>query len=482
MIKRIDILSRFRSDLASQGRIHIRSLQYKALKSFESFNTNPALTSDDFTREYMSEWVAWLFYEGYSKSTVLAYLKALSSMYNKAVGNSGNDSHAPILAVRNAVRDLPDRLFTVKPNRLVLPALQRLVSRSATAAPDLRLACDILLFAVMMGGLTTARIAGFTKTDYTGDDPLITDIIERNARPRFRHLFPLRQTLLSPARLDEEIAAMMGRALAAAGLHPTLNPLHTAAELWSLAAYECSGSFAKALACAAHKPEDSLVFSLIRPDDTLIASEDFAAESEHLRSRVRTAIYDDPVRWHVMQLRRRVSFDEVHRRLRQRGLTHKLVSVYNPIEEVARRVGKKTIYRQRELLPGIIFFLCRESDIRPIFREIGDLAWCYRRSRDADSPYAIVPDREMELLRLTIGDIPADAEIILTGPDTFQAGDNLQILSGMMADRFARVTIVEHKGTRTLYHIEFIGGTGLRWTIPSTSLHARRLPTLPLAQ
>ena len=108
-----------------------------------------------------------------------------------------------------------------------------------------------------------------------------------------------------------------------------------------------------------------------------------------LRSLRRVASYliPDYRRWYAMGLRPRVTPDTVTDRLDDLGIS---LETFYPLAE--KRVGKKLKKKLTPYISRVLFFKARPGQLDRLFGKIGDIAWGYRQTKEAGSPYAVIAD------------------------------------------------------------------------------------------
>lgn len=181
--------------------------------------------------------------------------------------------------------------------------------------------------------------------------------------------------------------------------------------------------------------------------------------------------------WHVMKLRRNVSVEQLEDIIRDRlPGTGDEVTFFYPKRSVVSKVGKKTVKEEIPYLPGILFFKVRTDKVTAIFREIGEYAWCYRRTNSPDSPYTVIPGREMELFQLATGQFSDDINMEITSGEPIGIGRKVRILTGPMAGKETVVYDIREKGeqsnSRRVCYLRISSLSNIRWTLalPENSL------------
>lgn len=482
-----NIISTLRSRLNSRGTAITDRTQYYAYRSFAGFMAGMDVPMSEYNECLMSEWASWMFYEGHSRNTVLCYLRliyALCSDRKYVKDLQLKNSH---LATVKRIKELPDAIFRQNVGNRVIHRLQRLLEQGRNAAGDTRLAIDMTTFAILAGGLTFRQLADWKKDDPLPDSRVLHTIHDRYAAPRRRYLFPLGQSELTPQQIARRLTELFRRALGLCGLGLAADPAATAADLWLTAIYETTGSLQRAVDITGQTSRTAPAFALLKPAPSDNSdSPDTMAQRPLLYRQVRDTIVNDPVQWHVMRLRPGVTHERLMQRISDEDQSARLVRVYNPMVEIARRAGRKIVFDNRPAIPGLTFFMSRQSDITPLFRRIGDIAWCYRTGRGPGAPYATISDAEMHSMQQAIAGIDSDTMILpveATGyepGDTvectvpgFEPGDRIMINAGAMAGHFADVTLVEKRNGEYTYRLTFpTAASALTWTVPASRLPA----------
>lgn len=400
----------------------------KALDSLQRFLGDADIAIGDFSGELIGEWVAWLFSNGYSHKTVTYYVNRLSALHGKVVRDAG-------LQPSEAFRTIKDRLREASPASLEVNAipgcfarLRQLVITDCSRNPARQLAKDILLFSIYNGGLSFERIAAYGKTDYNGDSEAILAIVSRYARPKNKYLFPLNQSARTPAQLRREVSSLFSDALRTIGISLTSAGSNLPADLWANAAMTCGFSASDIAGCLPAGGDNPLFSFVERPDLSV-------SRQEEIRNRVAQVLAKDPEEWYAMQFRPFIDYDRVQRRFDENGITFS--QTFYPMREIVRRVGKAVRHIQKPVMPGLFFFKSKAADLPRLFFQIGDLAWGYRHSRSARTPYAVISRRQIEAYQKAVGQF---VDCIADHPEGIlhlEQGDKVEITGGIYEGRTA---------------------------------------------
>ncbi len=174
--------------------------------------------------------------------------------------------------------------------------------------------------------------------------------------------------------------------------------------------------------------------------------------------------------WHVMRLRNAVTPDDIRYRAVERVPSLlKRLTLYYPTREMVFKENKKIIKREMPYIPGLLFFKIGENNIAPLFREIGDLAWCYRERPSQDAPYSIIPRSEMERFQRFVGKFTEDVEISLSGKEELGIGRRVRITGGLMEGYEGEIYDIEESKDSTtgrrMFQLNLSSDQALRWTV-----------------
>jgi len=432
----------------------------RAVDSLARFAGGADLSFDDLDVDFLGEWAARQFYEGYYAKTVAYNISKIAALYNKAVEEGQalpNDAFPTILAKINAASSRFDGINHAG----VFRCLQTICRADCTADSDRQLAKDIILFGIFNGGMTLQQIAAFKKDEYAGENPQIAKIIERYARPKNKYLFPLHQARTTPKKLMRSMQASVGALLESSGMRPVRATDTILADLWCDVAMNCGAAASEIAACVSGTGACNALTFCIAP------SEIGPDRISEIRGQVIEALTDNPVRWYAMHLRRNTKFKDLTDRLKEKNIV--LDEIFYPMQEIFHKVGKKKFFENSPVISWLVFFRTRATQLNRLFHEIGDIAWGYRYLRDVRSPYAVISDREIRDYQHAIGVLGPGTKMLSDDQVQFNNGDYLVILGGPMNGRHG-VFIAEKKGRgdasgRGIFRISLVGGNNVNWEV-----------------
>lgn len=167
--------------------------------------------------------------------------------------------------------------------------------------------------------------------------------------------------------------------------------------------------------------------------------------------------------WFAMRLRRGVKFDTVEARLQTLDAEVAAPEIFYPCNEIAKRVGRRMITDRQPVIPDIVFFRCRRSNVFNLFCHIGDLAWCYTVSGTGIRNYAAIPAVDFDIFQRTIGMFTNDCEVAPIGTLTPRPDERVVLVGGLFQGCDARFRNTENDNT--LYRLEILGDNGFEWRI-----------------
>lgn len=434
----------------------------RAVEALSKFTGGAEINFDSFDDSMLGEWVSVLLFNGYTPKTISNnILKRIATLYNKAVEASLAKPTDVFRKLQNALNE--DTAAASAPaDSKTFGKLQDLIRTDGHGNSTTRLAKDLVLFAVYMGGMSFDELADFRKDDYRGDDEHILEIVARYSKSRNSYLFPLDQVHSTPAKRRRSIESLYYQALKGTGLKLSATPAHTSYHLWALAAMCIGISASDIAACLPQEVRKSTVTAYA------VTSEIGADRIREIRSRVVSTLNHNPMHWYAMHLRRHVDFDTLAARFKERNIAPE--QVYYPMEEIIHKVGRKKVFESKPVVGWLLFFRERVTKLGNLFNEIGDLAWGYRYSNDVRSHYAVIREEEIRGYQSALGTLTPDTEILPDDAVTFNKGDYLIILGGVMNGRHGVFVSEKQAGKGTdekkiVFRVRLGGGTNANWTV-----------------
>lgn len=451
----------------------------QALDSFSRFIGGAEIGFADFNRHLIGEWTAYLLFNGYSLKTASYYIKRLASLYGKAVAEGMAEPSGAFAEIQARLNAPESARFDGTIDKDSSLKLLKLYRTPYSGDPLRQLARDMLLFAVFNGGLSFEELLMYTKDGYTGNNPHITEIVSRYAKPKNKFLFPLDRHSKNTRQLVKTVENLIRTALSGINAKVSPSPSDTPLNLWCAAAMNCGFPAADIAACVQPRNGASALTAFVEPSDA------DSGQLSLIRDKVIEVVAHNPVNWYVMRFRRKVTRDMVDKRLKERGIN--LTDIYYPMEEIIRKVGKRNVFEKRPVISWLMFFQTRVTELNNIFHNIGDLAWGYRRSREVNSPYAAISPKEIYALQTAIGTFSADTQLHEEGDLELHPGDRIVVIGGLLKGRPATYESSmnakdKDAGSKTIYRILLDGGQYRDWVVDEDPRLVRKITESQFAE
>jgi hypothetical protein len=423
---------------------------------FEAEDSHPALS---YTT--LQEWANGLLLQGYSLKVVHYYDKVFSALYNKGV-KAGKFPKTDIFkSLQNKLEEFEGCSYDYKQAEGDYGKLQHLAHTATSSSNDCNtLNKDILLTCIFAGKQTLNEIGKLKKDDIESIIPELHDIIERNIAATRKYVFNLGQSPLTDRQLTLVVEKAATAALASCGIKVGATLKDTLANLWAFAALKSGIDAPTIIGTLGYRPANNPIFALceITPVD--------ASARQKILSAVAKSILVNSKEWFVMRLRPMVKYADIAKRIAAIEPSSRPTLFY-PCEEIQKRVNNKLVYARRPVIPDIVFFKARISDVLPLFRIIGDKAWCYTTEGRNSGKYAIVPKAAMETFQRAIGKFTSDYEVGAIGTITPQKGDTIKIIGGIFSGNDGTIDKIEEGADAcdTIYRVVIVDGQGIEWRV-----------------
>lgn len=436
----------------------------QATDSFNRFLCGSQVPVSGFNETLVSEWVSWLFSTGYTYKTVVYYVNRLSSLYGKVARETGAEGNGGFTAVKEKLRNTSETEFEIYSTPDIFNRLRRLVLADYSKNTALQLAKDLVLFSLYTGGLTFDKLARYKKDDYLGDDKAVSAIIERYAKAKNKYLFPLKQSEHTASQLKRMVSSLFSDALKSVDIRLSSYTASLPVDLWAITASRCGISAADIAGCIGSVDGMNPVYPFA------VGSELSAERKTEIRYRVSRILSKDSEDWYAMQFRPHVDYGMIQDRMKSAGITFS--RLFYPMEDIIRRVGKKLRHESRPVIPGLLFFRSKATDLPGLYFHIGDLAWGYRCERNARSSYAVIPQKEIELYEKAVGKFIDSMDEYPQGTFRLEEGDKVEITGGQLRGRPAifekeirKVAKDGHTVTRITNRLRLAGIQNFSWIV-----------------
>lgn len=405
---------------------------------------------EDFTEFTLRIWCSSMLGYGISSKTVKRYLETLSAIYTKAAKKRIASRSGAFKQVKDLFSaDMLDHSHIATPSSLT--CLSKLIRNEIVLTGELRLHADLFLMSFYNSGLKTSTLLSLKEQDLYSMNPEAAAIGRKYISPRRSKVFPRLETASTERRI---LMVLHHLGFTVPDDHDVM---HIARALWISAALQ-TGILPEVIkACV---PEGSGEFAVTRLAVKEPLNRDEAEEVVRL---VHGHMADSTAHWYILKLRHNSSFACLEQRIiSETGLS---LMFYYPQEVITQKIGRHLEFRNKPILPELVFMRSTWGELERVLASSGDLVWCYRNTRHGD--YAIVPDQEMHNFQRALGIFTPDFKIQPLGTDTTLIGHKARIIGGEMAGYEGMIyDIINAVPTSTkLFRLRFPGNNGIEWKV-----------------
>lgn len=424
----------------------------KAVNSFGAFLKNRVTESISITRDLLADWFVAMIISGLTRKTAISYINNVSSLFGATFGD---DNYAQLFAeIKASLRNLDDS----RPDCMVTPSsferlinLMRICDRLSGGDA---IFCAIAFVALSHPELSIDQIARIRKDEVSTLSQECITVIDKFISSTRKYAFPLGQSEKTPKQLKETVengimALFRKRNIDIFGMAQS-----TIRSYWAYAAIKVGITPTAAFSLLNHAPTGLYAMAICNKCDIS------AHERNDIAAQAQSIFISNPMHWHAMKLRPGVKFPTITERLAHAGLN--FAEFFYPCTEIAKRIGKKLVYKNQPLIADIAFFRSRLTDIQPMFQAIGDLAWCYREKGNPSNPYAMIPDSAMQIFQTTVGVFTPGTELYPLGTIDLQPNDVVEIVGDLFSG-YHGIIQSPISESPTVYRLIIMGGNGLEW-------------------
>ncbi len=427
------------------------------IKFVESLNTSdlPAMTAtrilpsflnamhahriSAFSQTALTYWAVEMMNHAMKRATVQRYLGALHTLYKEWKGS-------PSIREENQDIDTGDDLdFSMPKVTYDDQSIAELKQKESNLQKAEQLSkinkkphskdytyLNALIYLLINPVASVSELVDLKFSDPQPDVAIIEDIkLAMRNMPQAQYVFPLEQGKRRKPAIIHDLLRGMRTAARPAGLDFGASfSRESITAIWITAAMRDGVSLEEIRTIVKILPPQFSFMSLIAP--ATLTEE----KKDEIMSRVATSFINSNIGWYVMRLRSGVTPEYIKEELRYRKYPLlRQVEFYSPMKTVKKLIKKKAVAVDVPVLPGILFFRMRYDKISKMMGLIGDLAWCYRTTNTATSPYSAIPQREMKTFQRSVGSLTADIEMdIIASQPPLNIGDEVIIENGTPLD------------------------------------------------
>lgn len=447
-----------------------------ALRVLPSFiNSMRRHLISDFTDEALILWIVDMLLDGLKGSTVRRYVGALHTLYKQykvsegesADNTDSSDVNFSVPYAKLCTDDTPRILKETDKNLTAAINLTKMSVKPETPAYLYNKAFQYLLY---NPDATLSDVVNLKYADSMPESLHIEDIVTSMKKaPQSKYVFPLQQG----KRREPAIIKSLLSELHATGRRVGLTFGDTFSRdsitaIWIAAAVKEGIPYSEIVAVIKNLPPVYAFLSLIPAAEI---SEDRKLEIINI---VADSITNKTPGWFVLRLRSGVTLESIKNRLVEKeSPLRRMINYYYPMRIVKRMVKKKMVSKEIPIIPGILFFRLPYDRVGPLIGVIGDLAWCFRTTNSASSPYSVIPRSEMKAFQRCVGSYTSDIEMdIISSLPPLEVGDEVVIEDGsILTGQQATIRKVRSIDGTLTYTLRLSDTAYLRWqdvTLPAS--------------
>lgn len=297
------------------------------------------------------------------------------------------------------------------------------------------------------------------------DCPQIQDVIDSTPRkPRATYVFPINQGNTTDRKAITILQNDIRLLLKAEGVvFENDFSRDSIKSLWIANALQCGIDIPIIRGIVEELPKEYEILSLVEPSPL---TDD---EKNRIICKVANHINDTTARWFIMRMRQKVTPEIVKDEIKDidEAVFKEMDFYYPTFRSIQKdKKGKKKAI-EVPYLPGILFIRLRSDKVANIVNRVTKYAWCYKCSRNPDSPYSSMTQKQMEKFQIHIGRLTPDIKMTLVErAQPLENNTEVRITGGdLMEGHVGRITSVRNiNGTRT-YSLEITNTLSAKWTV-----------------
>lgn len=392
----------------------------------------------------IGEFVLFMVIRGLGAKSVIHYLDLISSLYGMAVAEQHVEPTDEFRRVKAEAKELMALASVDERGFGRLVDMARGVGSSRGGGVSY---CGAVVFSLLCGAMPLTDVARLKKNGLSEFPDDAQAFAQKYVGSTRQFVFDFKQSKLTSRQLSNQLQTNIERLFSVYGIPLIGTADDTLRGYWAYAALRCGATGAEVLAAIGDYPVALPLLRLLP-----IPADARPRPNGELTAAVGNLYLSNPLNWYAMRLRPRVQFRRVEEKIASLSGSMR-PRLFYPCEEIAKKVGKKLVTDQRPLIPGVVFFRSRVTDIQPLFRQIGDLAWCYTSA----GVYAKIASASMLQFQTAIGQFTPDFEVAPVGTFTVGPGDKVVIIGGPMQNHNAVVDDIKQTRAGVIYRLRVFG-------------------------
>ncbi len=424
------------------------------------------------TDETLNLWILDMLIDGLKGSTVRRYVGALHTLYKnfrETVSSDDEEVQFSLPFDKTYSDDSVKKIKNTEKNLEAVNSLTKVSVKHDSQAYVYNKAFQYLLF---NPDASLTDVVNLKYSDPQPDSLHISDIIiSMRKAPQSKYVFPLQQG----KRREPAIIKSLLSELHATGRRAGLSfgdtfSRESITSIWIAAAIKAGIQYSEISGIIKKLPSEYSFMSII-PSASI--SDERKLEIINI---VADSITNKTPGWFVLRLRSGVIPDNIKDRLVEKDSPiRRMISYYYPLRTIKKMVKKKMVTKEVPMIPGILFIRLPYDQVNKLIGVVGDLAWCFRTTANASSPYSVIPQSEMMTFQRSVGSYTSDIEIdIISALPPLAVGDEVVIENGSMLDgQQATIRKVRSVNGELTYTLRLSDTAFIRWkdvNLPATHL------------
>lgn len=450
---------------ASENGAKRQTTYQKAVDSFVSYlrGRDSSLLSDPAV--FVCDWTVNICVTGISLQTALPYLNSISGLYKKAVSEGLAPETDIFSRLRTQLKNNGDKLWKSWLTKKSFEHLRNL-TRGGLKQSE---ASKVVVYSLINGCMPAAEAANAKLEAASEKDIELLGIDTRQFVKNRKYLFSFDRSGVTPTKQAQTVNDAVMRLFIEKNISVGATADDTLRSYWAYAALRMGIA-----------PHAVLSFFKTVPSGLPILSvctkEELPEESrKQMTGSVAEMFTCNPPKWYVMRLRPGVKFDELENRLTDLAEILPKPELFYPCDEIYHRINKKLTVVKKPVIPDIVFFKSRETDVYPMFQQIGEIAWGYKTDGKDGNNYAAIPRSAFERFQEAIGKFTPEYEVAPIGEIPLKQGDTVVIIGAEYANQRTEIKKIEKPDAqgRVIYRMSLLD-VGFEWTVAEDSRLVRK--------
>lgn len=411
------------------------------------------------------DWTIHMYMCGISLKTQLPYLNAIAGLYKKAVGKGLAPATDIFASLRSQLKSKGDVLCKSWLSQNSFEHL-RYLTRAVQKKDDI---CKLVHYSLTKGCKSLGECANVKADEASSEDLKLLGIGTAQFIRNRKYLFALDRSGITPAKLLQNVNEDILKLFDRMNICHSADADDTLCSYWAFAALRMGVAPHVVVSFLKTVPSGVPILSICKR--TELTEE----KREEIVGSTAVMFSANPPKWFVMRLRHGVKFENLEQKLTDLEDVIPMPELFYPCEEIYRRVNKKMTVQQKPVIPDIVFFKHCETDVYPMFRKIGDIAWGYKTDGKDGDRYAALPRTAFERFQEAIGQFTPDYQVAPIGEIPLKEGDTVVLLGTDFPNQRAEIQKIEKPDAqgRIIYRLALLD-TGFDWTVSEDSRRVRK--------